>query len=54
MDENTQVDQVRAGKLLKLPNDAEIVMVVGAGERARDGVYFPKVKFDRKHFVHYE
>lgn len=48
------VDQVRVGKLLKLPDDAEIVMVVGAGERARDGVYFPKVKFDRKHFVHYE
>lgn len=48
------VDQVRVGKLLKLPDDAEIVMVVGAGERARDGVYFPKVKFDRKHFVYYE
>lgn len=48
------VDQVRVGRLLKLPEDAEIVMVVGAGERARDGVYFPKVKFDRKHFVHYE
>lgn len=48
------VDPVRVAKLLNLPGDAEIVMVVGAGERARDGVYFPRVKFDRKHFVHYE
>jgi nitroreductase len=48
------VDPVRVSKLLKLADDAEIVMVIGAGERARDGVYFPRVKFDRKHFVHYE
>ncbi len=47
------MDEKRVRKLLKLPADAEVVMVVGAGERADDGVYFPKVKFDRKHFVHY-
>lgn len=47
------MDEVRVRKLLALPSDAEIVMVVGAGERAKDGVYFPRVKFDRKNFVRY-
>ncbi len=47
------MDEVRVSKLLDLPKDAEVVMVVGAGERARDGVYFPRVKFDRKNFIRY-
>jgi len=47
------MDEERVRKLLKLPSDAEVVMVVGAGERARDGVYFPRVKFDRDNFVRY-
>ena len=47
------MDEKRVRKLLKLPADAEVVMVIGAGERADDGVYFPKVQFDRAHFVHY-
>lgn len=47
------MDERRVHKLLGLPSDAEVVMVVGAGERAKDGVYFPRVKFDRKHFVRY-
>ncbi len=45
------MDEVRIRKLLKLPSDAEVVMVVGAGERAKDGVYFPRVKFDRSNFI---
>lgn len=48
------MDEKRVRKLLKLPSDAEVVMVVGAGERADDGVYFPKVKFDRSNFVRYQ
>lgn len=47
------MDENRVRKLLDLPRDAEVVMVVGAGERAKDGVYFPRVKFDRKNFVRY-
>src|SRR3990167_128269 len=47
------MDENRVRKLLDLPRDAEVVMVVGAGERATDGVYFPRVKFDRKNFVRY-
>lgn len=47
------MDETRVRKLLELPKDAEVVMVVGAGERANDGVYFPRVKFDRKNFVRY-
>lgn len=47
------MDARRVSKLLKLPRDAEVVMVVGAGERADDGVYFPKVSFHRDNFVHY-
>ncbi len=44
-------DAVRVRKLLKLPTDAEIVMVVGAGERAPDGVYYPQMRFERERFV---
>lgn len=47
------MDERRVHKLLGLPSDAEVVMVVGAGERAKDGVYFPRVKFDRKNFIRY-
>ena len=27
-------------------------VVIGAGERADDGVFWPQVRFDRKLFVH--
>jgi nitroreductase len=47
------MDEKRVRALLKLPSDAEVVMVLGAGERADDGVYFPRVSFDRSNFVHY-
>jgi nitroreductase len=44
-------DEARVAKLLKLPSDAHILMVVGAGERAPDGIYYPQVRFDRERFV---
>ncbi|MCG8668354.1 MAG: nitroreductase family protein [Pseudomonadales bacterium] len=47
------MDERRVRKLLKLPKDAEVVMVIGAGERAEDGVYFPRVQFDKNNFIHY-
>ncbi len=45
-------DEVRVSKLLKLPAGAFPIMVVGAGERAEDGVFWPQVRFDRALFVH--
>ncbi len=45
-------DEVRVKKLLKLDAAAFPVMVVGAGERADDGVFWPQVRFERELFVH--
>ena len=45
-------DAVRVSKLLNLKDGAFPIMVVGAGERADDGVFWPQVRFDRSLFVH--
>ncbi len=45
-------DEQRVRKMLKLPSSALPIMVIGAGERADDGVFFPQVRFDRKLFIH--
>jgi nitroreductase len=45
-------DQQRVSKLLKLPSSAIPIMVIGAGERAEDGVFFPQIRFDRQLFIH--
>jgi len=45
-------DEVRVKKLLGLGSAAFPVMVVGAGERAEDGVFWPQVRFERALFVH--
>lgn len=46
-------DEVRVAKLLKLDPDAAFpIMVIGAGERAEDGVFWPQVRFERELFVH--
>ncbi|HCT40272.1 MAG TPA: nitroreductase family protein [Moraxellaceae bacterium] len=45
-------DDLRVRKLLKLADGAFPIMVVAAGERADDGVFWPQVRFDRKLFVH--
>ena len=45
-------DEARVSKLLKLPDGAFPIMVVGAGERAEDGVFFPQIRFDRDLFIH--
>lgn len=44
-------DGVRVAKLLKLPRDAVINMVISAGKRAPNGVYGPQVRFDRSNVV---
>lgn len=45
-------DELRVRKLLKLDDAAFPIMVIGAGERAEDGVFWPQVRFERSLFVH--
>ncbi len=45
-------DEHRVRKLIKLPADGFVIMVIGAGKRAADGVYHPRLRFDRSRFVH--
>ncbi len=44
-------DALRVQKLLRLPADAHIVMVIGAGRRTKGGVYGPKLRLPRQLFV---
>lgn len=44
-------DSHRVRRLLKLPCDATTVMVIGAGKRADNGVYGPRVRFDESQFI---
>ncbi len=45
-------DEVRVRQLLNLGEGSFPIMVVGAGERAPDGVFWPQVRFERSLFVH--
>lgn len=45
-------DELRVRKLLKLDQGAFPIMVIGAGERAEDGVFWPQIRFDRDLFIH--
>lgn len=44
-------DERRLARLLDLDADAMSIMVIGAGERAPDGVYYPQLRFERERFV---
>lgn len=44
-------DEHRVRKLLQLSADGFVVMVVGCGKRAVDGVYHPRIRFARERFV---
>lgn len=44
-------DESRVRKLLSLPSDASVVMVIGAGRRAEAGVYGPQYRAERELFV---
>lgn len=44
-------DEHRVRRLLRLPADGSVVMVVGCGRRADDGVYHPRIRFARERFV---
>ena len=44
-------DEPLVRKILKLNDQQYPVMVIGAGERATDGVFFPQYRFDRNLFI---
>lgn len=44
-------DSKRIKKILGLPRDAVVVMVIAAGKRARGGIYGERLRFDRTLFV---
>ena len=44
-------DESRVARMLKLPAGASIPMIIGAGERAANGVYYPRLRFARERFV---
>lgn len=46
-------DEPAMKRLLKLTDDHHIVMMIGAGERADNGVYSSQFRFDQQQFVHY-
>ncbi len=45
------VDQRRVSRLLSLPSDASIPMVLAVGRRVEQGVYGDRIRFDRDWFV---
>ncbi len=45
------MDEVRVRKLLAIPRSSRIVMVIGAGRRAKGGVYGPRLRLDSKQFL---
>lgn len=45
-------DTGRVSRMLNLSADEFPIMVIGAGERAEDGVFWPQLRFERSLFVH--
>ncbi len=46
-------DEPAMKRLLKLGSDHHIVMMIGAGERADNGIYHAQFRFDQQQFVHH-
>lgn len=45
------LDSTRVKKILNLPSDAIVVMVISAGKRAPNGIYGPRLRFERSQFI---
>jgi len=45
------LDHKRVRKLLELPYKAEICMAISVGKRAKNGIYGPRIRFDRDLFI---
>ncbi len=46
-------DEPAMKKLLGLGDDHHVMMMIGAGERADDGIYNPQFRFEQDQFVYY-
>ena len=46
-------DEPAMKRLLNLSDNHHIVMMIGAGERADNGIYHSQFRFDQQQFVHY-
>lgn len=46
-------DECRVRRLLKLPKNGLVTMVLAAGKRSEKGVYNRQYRFDKEEFVHY-
>lgn len=44
-------DSKRIKKILDLPHDAVVVMVIAAGKRAKGGIYGERIRFDKSKFI---
>lgn len=44
-------DSKRIKKILALPRDAAVVMVISAGKRAKGGIYGQRIRYDSKRFI---
>lgn len=44
-------DEVRVARLLNLPSDAHIVMVVSVGKRAKNGIYGKRTRLGKDQFI---
>ena len=45
------LDENRVHDLLELPRSARICMAISVGKRAKNGIYGPRIRFDRELFV---
>jgi len=45
------LDSKRVSKILNLPSDAFVVMVISAGRRSPKGVYGPRIRFPKENFI---
>jgi len=45
------MDSLRVKKLLNLPSQAKICMVISAGKRAPNGVYGKRIRFNKEEFI---
>lgn len=45
-------DHNRVKKILKLPRKANVIMILGVGKRAENGIYHERYRFDRNRFIH--
>lgn len=45
------MDSKRVSKILDLPSDAFVVMVISAGKRSAKGIYGPRIRFPKEKFI---